>query len=71
MTKPGFKPRMIEMKVGRSNHFTIRTLFFILMLDKKNKTTTRKKGILCLSDLRHVGNFSVFYVKCVFPELEI
>jgi hypothetical protein len=27
MTKPGFEPRTIEMKVGRSNHFTIRTLF--------------------------------------------
>ncbi len=26
MTKPGFEPRIIEMKVGRSNHFTIRSL---------------------------------------------
>jgi hypothetical protein len=25
ITKPGFEPRKLEMKVGRSNHFTVRT----------------------------------------------
>jgi hypothetical protein len=33
MTKPGFEPRTIEMKVGRSNHFTIRTPFENLQTD--------------------------------------
>jgi hypothetical protein len=31
---------------------------------------TKVNNILCFSDVHHVGNFFVFYVKCVFPKIE-
>jgi hypothetical protein len=58
MTKPGFEPRKIEMRVEHSNHFTIRTLLswnhLPITLNSISCTPRGKKVIIIERKAQHV-----------------